>query len=70
MWDDPLYIKADWVMKENQVLDAHVHESRDYPQSHRTYCAKGIEFLIFFTTFLGRTLVGMGDLLVQLAGCG
>lgn len=41
-------------------LDAHVHESRDYPQSHRAYRAKRIEFLPFLQIF-GRALVRRGS---------
>ncbi|MCJ1347682.1 hypothetical protein MMC31_005911 [Peltigera leucophlebia] len=68
MWDDPLYIKADWVMKENQAW-THMFTNHEIIRNHTAHIAqKGLNSYPSYN-FLGEHW-SEGDLLVHFAGCG
>lgn len=68
MWDDPLYIKADWVMKENQAW-THMFTNHEIIRNHTAHIAqKGLNSYPSYK-FLGEHW-SEGDLLVPFAGCG
>lgn len=68
MWDDPLYIKADWVMKENQAW-THMFTNHEIIRNHTAHIAqKGLNSYPSYN-FLGEHW-SEGDLPVPFAGCG